>query len=136
MNIRECAWCGKAIYGHDYYWRLGSGKFYHRGCPADDGKGEASVVMGNNQESKCGGGGGSGEIIISIDGKLSVCDSEMLKKENARLKELNREMVEAINQLVDHIKQEHNLNNNDEIYCPHIKRLAGIAEKAEEGKGE
>ena len=95
MNIRECAWCGKAIYGHDYYWRLGSGKFYHRGCPADDGKGEASVVMGNNQESKCGGGG-SGEIIISIDGKLSVCDSEVLKKENARLKELNREMVNAL----------------------------------------
>ena len=57
-----------------------------------------------------------------------------LQKENARLKELNCEMVEAINQLVNHIKQEHNLNSNDEIYCPHIKHLAYIAEKAKEDK--
>ena len=30
MNIKKCAWCGKAIYGDDYY--VGTGGYYHKDC--------------------------------------------------------------------------------------------------------
>jgi hypothetical protein len=30
MDIRECAWCGKAIYGDEYYY--GSRGYYHKDC--------------------------------------------------------------------------------------------------------
>ena len=30
MDIRECAWCGKAIYGDDYY--VGTGGYCHKDC--------------------------------------------------------------------------------------------------------
>ena len=76
MDIRECVICGKAIYGNDYHKNPKG--YQHNDCP------------------KGGGRGGSGVWGIIVGEKLSVCDSEMLKQENTRLKELNREMKEVI----------------------------------------
>ena len=45
MDIKECAWCGKAIYGDDYYY--GSHGYYHKDCQM------------RGMRRKVGGGGGA-----------------------------------------------------------------------------
>ena len=52
MDIRECAWCGKAIYGDDYY--VGTGGYYHKDCQPPVWAG------GNDTPSYIKGGVGDG----------------------------------------------------------------------------
>ena len=95
MNIRECAWCRKAIYGDDY--RIGTGGYYHKDCQIPDGAGRNDTP--SYVERGTGGGGGSGEVIVMPSGDFACLEIESLKAENARLKELNREMVEGLNEI-------------------------------------
>ena len=130
MNIRECHWCGKAIYGDNYY--VGTGGYYHRDCQIPDGS-DCLTTMGGT-----GGIGGYREV-ASLPEDFLFSDGQLLKQELARLKELNREMVEALKELVY-------LNNSiskGKTYAPIDKderveiwnRVAELLAKAEEGEG-
>ena len=94
MNIKECAWCGKAIYGDDYY--VGTGGYYHKDCQSPNRGG------GNDTppyvEGGIGGSGGDGEVIVMPSGDFS--DIGLLKAENARLKEALKELCEEVDFLV------------------------------------
>ena len=120
MDIRECAWCGKAIYGDDYY--VGTGGYYHKDC-------QPPVWAGGNDtpsyvEAGRGGIGGSGEVIVMPSGDFS--DIGLLKAENARLKESLRKIHNYIANPEHHDMLKHILDIDKMV----LKALYG------EGNGE
>lgn len=109
MKIRECAWCGKAIYGENCY--MGTGGYYHKECQL------FSI------------GGHSRSIVTNPDSSTEVMFQEL-----TQLKELNRELVAWLIIIKGHIQPRSERKNVYfvEMEKKLVKRIEGVIAKAEE----